>query len=694
MRITQNTFLDIRTFDYYDRYGVYHQPDDPLVRTGYGPGLRRPQFAAAGGVLFFLDNAGLLWKFDGHKVWELGLESFSSWEAWRPDDVLFASGTARLGPCGASIIDGYADMVGVPDKPVWDEDDEVYRVTVENFVAGEWSDIPASPHTCVWILGFPFMCETATYDGVSETWELEMLAFEQDEYNKYAWHTWDAFDAAWTEVGAANVPKRVVFAWDYSEDWDVGLFDSDTNKAAEVYHDGNLKGTYGYVMTLVTRDGYESNPCQEMTIDLDRQIAHLDIGRVSDHLAGDDEEDWPGYDDDYVRNLNIYRTYKDKPGVYYFHSTMPYGRVPTWWVQTPSTEDLSWFFFDNTPDEYLGERLHELKLMPRQGTAICSTRDTLIVADGTGVYVSVVGDPETFYTYLSYEGAVLGLAAMPFFDEFLVFLHNRIYAVNIFDYSQRLVCHGIGLAGRDAVAVMNDRILFQSHGGQIFQYTGSGVAPIPGSERINDLLTGRTTKRNLNLSQYSATIMAFTQKRNQVWVLLGEDGRHGNLVLVIQPNSAFLLYKFHASVQVTSIHCWETGGEEAIFLGLSDGTIVSFNPGAKSDHGVPIPLLIESGEIGLIDEQARIRRLYTEVISVADIDITISGRYDSRGSYVSEGVVHHEHCRDGDERHVNTYSDVVKAYQFKLEEESLDGFTLKAFSIIYQAKLERVRNWR
>ena len=217
---------------------------------------------------------------------------------------------------------------------------------------------------------------------------------------------------------------------------------------------------------------------------------------------------------------------------------------------------------------------------------------------------------------------------------------------------------------------------------------------IPGYERIADLMNNRTDKRQVNAAQYSETLMAYSQRRNQVWCLLGEDGRHGNLVLVIQPGGVFLLYKFHPSVQVTCCHMFQQGGQEAVFLGLSDGTIAAFNQGAHSDDGLAIPLLVESGEIGLIDEQVRVRRIYTEVIAASPIQITITGRYDSRGAYVSEGVVSHQACRDGDERHVNLLANVIKAYQFKLEEESINGFTLKSFSLIYQPKLERVRNWR
>jgi hypothetical protein len=697
MRTFCTSTLDVRTFDQYAIYGqgAWNPPDDPIALTGFGPGLRRPQFCPAAGMLFFLDNVGHLWKFDGQYYWEIGVEADSDWESWRPEEDLTGSGYERIGPVGKSLIEGYATLVesgGLPVKPTYNAVEERYEVDVENFAqgAGDWTEIPQYPHTVVWINGFPFaVYETVNNAGV---YTLYMVLLTDD---MYFYHDWDAFSDGWDEIGAAAVPTRVVFAWDYSDDYEYGLFANVNQREDEVYQDGNLTGTYHYVFTLVSRDGHESNPCLEISTVVEDNIVQVDLGRVRVILHGATYEDWPDYDDAYIRNIKVYRTYADKPGVYYYHSTIPWGRVAWWESVSGMSTYLYWYFFDNTPDEQLGEQLHELKLVPRQGTAICSTKNTLIVADGTGVYVSEVGDPETFYTYLSYEGAVIGVAAIPFFDEFLVFLQNRIYAVNIFDYSQRLVCHGIGLAGRDAVCVMNDRILFQAHGGQICQYTGSGVGLVPGYERIANLMDNRTRKRQVNVSQYSATMMAYSQRRNQAWVLLGEDGRHGNLVLVIQPNQAFLLYKFHPSVQVTCYHMFQQGGQEAVLLGLSDGTIVSMNPGAHSDDGLPIPVLIESGEIGLIDEQVRIRRLYTEVIASAKIRITLSGRYDSRGAYVSEGVVEHEPCLDGDERHVNTYGNkVVKAYQFKMVEESINGFTLKAFSLIYQPKTERVRNWR
>ncbi len=725
MRLITGVGTSWRSWDMYGRAGEGGEYE--YVASGYGPGVRRPQFAKAGGLLFYLDNAGHLWKYDGTNYYEIGLEEESYWQNWRPQTLTGVINVRTTKTYRQSARAALIDSGGSPVAPVRDPGSGDITVSLDNYVPNGSFPSPTetypvnSDQVILWVWGFPFVVVGSSWDGgpagyaawvggdLAQVITLTLVPMSDDGDSETEWQSY-----AWEDFYGSDDRAGFVYPSPITAEYPCGVtmtagdqagarqaFDcSDWSTLEDVggeKHRGKLDGSYQYVFTLTTKHGYESNACQEISVKAHQQIVAIGINQVRIDLSGTcvglERGNRIKYTSDYIRNINIYRTMAGRPGVYYHLVTIPFSnRLGMGQSQGGVWVTYDWLHFDNSEDIYLGDQLHPLKLTPHQGSSITSTKNCLIVSDGVGVYISDVGDPETFYQYVTFDGAVVAVAAVPHFDNFLVFMQDKIYTVNIFDYSTTLVAHGVGIAGRDAVCIMNDRIIFQSSGGQIYHFAGNTVEPIPGHEKIDELLLGRSLKRNINTQQFDSTFAFYSQQRQECWMVIGQDGAFGNLVLVIKQNmQAFTLYLFDLNVSVTSAVCFQDGGNESILLGMDDGTVWSFNKGAKSDNYSEIEFYLESGEIGLLDEQVRMRRLYTDVIAPSSINIEAQGNYDNEG-YVDEGDLQHIPTRSGDERFLNLYGDkVVRCYQFKLSESSLEKFTLKAFSILYQPKLERQR---
>jgi hypothetical protein len=293
---------------------------------------------------------------------------------------------------------------------------------------------------------------------------------------------------------------------------------------------------------------------------------------------------------------------------------------------------------------------------------------------------------------LPFPSGVVAVDAIPYFDEFLVFCKNEIFAVNIFDSSTKPLSVGVGLIGKGAKAVLNDRILFMAPGGGIYQYTGGRPELIPGFERIRDILTGRSSKRKINRPSMESTFFIHQPKENKIWCILGENGKFGNMAIVISlDRPVFEIFTFPWNL-VSGI-CFENAGDYVVLLSDEDGNLYSFNKWARGDQGIAVPFMIESGQMGSLTAELRMRQLIAEMVVDVETSVEVTGSYD-REDYRSEGVMNFRPSSRGDERWLNMLNLVVPTYQFKMQSETMNGFQLIRFSLVYQPKKQRVRPWR
>lgn len=690
MKAHLNTsIINIETFEIVSRFGGTPYVPPAATAYGYGKGVNKPVSVSAGGFLFFTDTSGLLWKYDyiTESVYPVGLANESNFinHQFTPKRVVDYPIAAT------ATLTAFTEVDGAPFITL-----ESLNIIHDNLL-GNYTPDGRLKNAIIWICGFPFYGKSVVEDPEG-TFTVELATFE----SSYFYFPYENY-TDWWESGplhTGKLPMAVVISQDISTKSCDFFFDNrliSTSAAEEDnvvsgYTDGNLEGEYEYVFCLVTRHGYESNWCGPFTVKLEKNQCRILISW----------EDWVypstylgyylNFSTEYIRSIRVYRSYRDAPGAWYFHSEIPFAPRSNWQVVLP----IEWIYrslmIDNKGDESLGDAIHPWKLTPTTADSLAATKNTLAVGVSTGVYISAVGDPETFYQYIPFPSGVVAVDAIPYFDDILVFCKNEIFAINIFDFSIKPLSVGVGLIGKNAKAVLNDRIIFMAPGGGIYQYTGGKPALIPGFEKIRDVLTGKSLKRKINRQTLESTFFIHQPKENKIWCILGENGKFGNMALAISLDSPrFEIFTFPWNL-VSGI-CFENAGDYIVMLSDEDGNVYSFNSWARGDNGMSVPFMMETGQFGSLTHSLRFRRLLAEIISKADLQMVVSGSYDREG-YRSEGVMNFLASARGDERWVNTYNLVVPTYQFKMECETREGFQLSRFSIIYQPKQGRSRPWR
>lgn len=668
--------------------------------SGYGRGTERPAFCASGGFLFFTDTDRNLWKYDGRKVYPLGLPNNLDWEGNR----ILASPDLGFNLEAFGVYEEFTDFVLDADHNTATLSTKLSNVTIcgnQGWYAG------TTGSGVLWVAGYPFHILNVTTTVIEGTEWIVFSLEGMDQPNMLA-KKWQGFNVDTFEtmdpIGRLDVrwqTKKFVVStqgWGYiyrRAPRDFGMIDAVYDDMADQTVEAYAEGNYGYLATLLTKHGYESNPCQLVTVNNGKKAVVLWLYCKDIFYPERTEQyDWGGVPVSFVTHLRLYRTTTSNPGIYYHVIDIPLQGYP---VNGYKGDENGYLYSvleyrDIHRDTELGHVLHDWKIIPKKATALASVKNTLCVADVTGIYVSDLGDPESFYDFLTLEDEVVGLFPLPYYDRFAIFLKNRIYTMDIYSRGLNLVADGIGLVGRDAATIIGTSVIFQAPGGLLYAWTGGALPqPIPNSDKIRDLLLGLSNKRRLNVSQYKNTKIVYLQKRRQVWVNVGTGTSDSDTIIVIDLDSfKFSLYQFPFNITAIST---TVGGNEGIMLADEQGYVYTFTEGARSDNGVPIECMLETPEIGQLGPQMRIRRIYTEVISGEDIVLNVSGKYD-RGPYISEGQMAHVANDRGDERYMTTYSTVVPTYQFKISESSSKKFVLKRFSVILQVKGERFRHAR
>lgn len=719
---------NVWTWDYYSRYGggppdePPPPPPDPDIITA-GRRKLKPCWAACGAFVFYTDSTGALYKFDGDNHYPIGLAG----EAEYITHPLSVHRVPKIWRCTRASWSDYTETGHANEFLI--------RVLVADIVNIVGATPPGTGTTKLvgligWICGIPFYVanEIEIVAGVSydlvmvnlgpvktpcDHWGGSMVLnylfyFPESAYQDFDYpavgnqpheYVYAAPPLPGGKYPIVFTPHNGVLGFAGFND-STGAFQIELDTCG--YESGRQDGVYEYVMTLVTKHGYESNWCGPASRSLQKIMAMVCMeNRVS--LLGPPftvTGDYLKYSSDYIKAARIYRSYADRPGTWFLLEEIPYGynvvNANWWWHGSGGTHQLHYSVIcDAKGDEELGEVLHPWKLTPQRADSLATIKNTLCVADATGIYISEVGDPETFYHYQSFESEVVAVAAIPYFDEFLVFLRDKVYKTNIYDKSIQLLSSGIGLAGKDALCVLSDRVVFMAPGGGLYYYNGGVPQLIPGFEKLSPLMYGTTKKRNLNRVDFSNTWMLYSVKFHQVWVILGEGRSYGNLALLIHLDKpVFTLYKFPSDIQIVSGMAFPNLGDECVMLCDQNGNVYSFSEWGDDDAGRAIPLMIESPEMGSIDNELRMRRIYLEVLSQkADLDFRIYGSYD-REAHEYEGVVHIDRNDRGMERHVNTFTKIVPTYQFKIYEESSAQYIIKRISLVLQQKAERQRPYR
>lgn len=679
----------VETFEIYSRFGG--NPYIPEIQAyGYGKGLNKPVSASAGGFLFFTDSAGNLWKYDfiNESVYPVGLANESNFinHRFHPKQVVDFPVVAR-----ATCTDFYE-----VDEAPWMTVEDV-AIIYESMLGYYTPDGPLK-NSIVWVCGFPFLVKSVI-DNEDDTYELKLGFFSLS----YFYFPYESYTDWWDRgpLHTRKLPMPVCFSQDtshftcdfYFDNRLVSTGGAETDNVVDGYSKGNLDGEYEYVFSLVTRHGYESNWCGPAVVKISKGQCRILISCRDWIYPNTHAGDYLNFAHDYIRGIRVYRSIKDAKGAWYFLTELPFANSSgNWQVVMP----IEWLYrtimIDNKSDEFLGDAIHPWKLTPNYAISLASTKNTLAVAVPEGVYVSEVGNPETFYTYIPFPSGVVAVDAIPYFDEIIVFCKSEIFSINIFDYSVKPLSVGIGLIGKSAKAVLNDRIVFMAPGGGLYQFGGSKPELIPGFDKIRDILIGKSTKRKINRQNLEATFFIHQPKDNKIWMILGEDGKFGNMVIAVSlDRPVFEVYNF--PVNLVSGVCFENAGDYIVLLGDEDGNLFSFNTWARGDDGLAIPFMIETAQLGNITDELRVRRLIVEAITSTDFSMVVSGSYD-REAYRAEGVLNFESSARGDERGINTYNLVVPTYQFKMETEVKHGFRLTRFSMIFQPKSPRIRPWR
>ena len=660
-------YFNAASLDIYNRFGDSIGGGDP---AGFGESVGRsiPSHAEAARFTFFTDPNRRLWKFVDDAVFPIG----AGFEDSIKNHVLAAHLCLEYPRVGRTTFDLWAEAGGLPkltiNVPVAFYDDSL-KGTGTTEVVG----------LTAWVCGYPFqVTEETAIGGDPDHYYIALAPFAETYFDAPYANGYKGWDTDLLHV--VHDTDEIIFSPAHAglEDF---LYDyRETDETAKTYpeQEGPLTGEYEYVMTAVTKYGYETNPCAAINIKADKQIIKL----VMEDFNLDR---YLEYDFDYIRSFKIYRSYSDSPGHFYLLDYIPHG-----------TTEYNWkskcLYIDAKPDYELGASIHKTWVFPQYADSLAASKNTLCIADGPGVYISEVGDPESVSRYQAFESTVIGVAAIPYFDYFLVFLRNAIYSMDIYNAQIQLISSKVGLIGKGAMTVLDDRVVFMAPGGNIYQFSGGRPVPLAGFDKVKDILNGNSTKRKLNRIAFPESFMFSVPKYRQVWCVFGEGNMLGNFVLVHELDKpVYLVFKF--PFNLTCAVSFENAGEQCVMLCTENGDTYIYTPIVTADDGTPIQFYIESHEIGVPNRQIRIRRFYSEVISESEIDLTLEGNYDREG-YVPEGVLSHLASDRGDERHKNMYPWVVPTYQFTLKEESLNTFKLKQMALLLQPKSERIRNAR
>ena len=661
--------LNVASLDIYNRFGDAIGGTTP---AGFGGAIGRsiPVHAEAARFTFFTDPNRRLWKFTDDYVYPIG----AGFEDTIKNHVLDARLCLEYPRVAKTTFDAWDEVGGLP------------VVTIDIPVSFMDSDLKGTGTTeliglTAWVCGYPFkVTEESAIGGDPDHYKISLVPFDEDYFTAPYVNGYKNWDSDLLHV--VHNSDSIVFTPAYvnMEDFLYDFRELDETPKTYPEQEGHMTGEYEYLITAVTKYGYETNACAPIKIKADKQIVKLIIEDFN-------TSHYMEYEFDYIRSYRIYRGFADSPDHWYLLDEISHN--------SPAV-GYNWgnkvIYIDNKPDTELGEALHPTWIFPQYADSLAAVKNTLCIADGAGVYKSEMGDPESISQYQAFESTVIAVAAIPYFDYFLIFLRNAIYSMDIYNMSQQLISSRIGLIGRGAFTVIDDRVVFMAPGGNIYQFSGGRPSPLAGFDKVKDILNGNSHKRNLNRIAFSESFMFNVPKWRQVWCVLGEGTMSGNFVLVHELDKpVYLVYKF--PFNITCAVAFENAGEQCIMLCLESGDTYIYTPVATSDNGIPIQFFIESHEIGVPNRQIRIRRFYSEVIAEQDIDLTLDGNYDREG-FIPEGVLNHIASSRGDERHKNLYPWVVPTYQFTLKEESINTFTIKQMVLLLQPKAERIRNAR
>ena len=360
-----------------------------------------------------------------------------------------------------------------------------------------------------------------------------------------------------------------------------------------------------------------------------------------------------------------------------------------------------YYYIDFTPDELLGARIGEYKIVPDKVEGLAVAGNRLFAFYKNNLYVSSPLDFESFTRDVLFSRSIIAIASLELFGILAVFCEDGVYA---YEYNRDVatkIADGITTFTKNSVCTYNNMVYFLCNRG-LYMFNGGKVQPVPNNERIDALFqkrNGFTPSRGTLNSYFQKATLNYNYDNDSLLGIVGYTG-----IVYYLPLQAFSIYDFK-EIGEDSPNLFENHSISTQFLSFMDNSInkaiqmlccyapTEYETHNAGDSWVAVQKelstvndwYLEGLAVGQVDDIIRPRELFISVEKTNEDDIIaikIEGNYDLSNDNEEEGLLTFGYKFNGttgveelitklsDEQFVDLYDKDVSIYKFKVLRDS------------------------